>query len=284
MVFRSTLPPRTNGWIRLPMRFRISTASCCLPTPMPLVSEALRLSADDSEGEGESLVERRQRPASVTADVKALFNGSNSGGQSQLNPAFRSVDDSLGFAGPLSYHDPRRVSDYWQPTSVSSRTDSEASKRDSDPTLQDKLRLSGGGVGNGPPQSHAARAVSARTQSLDITSLNFSRALTGQSSAFGPVPPSPGAASSSPGTATSQYFPGSHAPSALRANVTGRPVSSYEASYDGVDSVTQGEQRVRCSTKQKLTRRPVERIGFSSVATWRHGTLITCCFFFFFAF
>ena len=179
------------------------------------------------EGEGESLVERRSRPASVTADVKALFNGSN--GQSQHNPSFRSVDDSLGFAGPLSYHDPRRVADYWQPSS-------EASKRDSDPVIQDKMRMAGTA-----PQSHAARAISARTQSLDITSLNFSRALAGQSSAFGPVPASPGAASSSPGTAPSQYFPGGHAPSALRANVTGRPVSSYEAGYDSVDSVTQGQ-------------------------------------------
>jgi hypothetical protein len=177
------------------------------------------------------LVERRKRPATVTADVKALFNGSN--GSSQLNPSFRSVDDSLGFAGPLSYHDPRRVADYWQPSS-------ETSKRDSDPVIQDKMRQAGGSS-NGPHQSHAARAISARTQSLDITSLNFSRALTGQSSAFGPVPASPGAASSSPGTATSQYFPGGHAPSALRANVTGRPVSSYDAGYDGVDSVAQGE-------------------------------------------
>jgi len=179
-------------------------------------------------------VERRQRPATVTADVKALFNGGNA--QSQSHNSFRSVDDSLGFAGPLSYHDPRRVNDYWQPTSVSGRSDSEMSKRDSDPVIQDKLRSGGG---NGPPQSHATRSVSGRTQSLDISSLSFSRALTGQSSAFGPVPPSPGVASSSPGTATSQYFPG-HAPSTLRANVTGRPVSSYD-SYDGVDGVTHGE-------------------------------------------
>ena len=61
------------------------------------------------DGEGESLFDRRQRPAAVSTDVKALFDGP--GGP------YPPVDDSasLGFAGPLSFHDPRRVPEFWQP-------------------------------------------------------------------------------------------------------------------------------------------------------------------------
>ncbi len=58
-------------------------------------------------------MERRQRPATVATNVKALFDGP--GGP------YRPTEDSasLGFAGPLSFHDPRRVPDYWQPAGVS---------------------------------------------------------------------------------------------------------------------------------------------------------------------
>lgn len=190
-----------------------------------------------TEAEGESLVERRQRPVSVTTDVKALFNG----GVSQVGPAFRSLDDSLGFAGPLSYHDPKRVQDVWQPPAPAqsaARAEHEPSKRDSDPVIQEKVRMA-----SHHAPTHNARSVSARTQSLDITSLNFSRALMGGGNAFGPVPPSPGAATSSPNTATGQYFPGQHDVRAS-VNLTGRPASTYESS--SVDSVTQGWFAVHC--------------------------------------
>ena len=181
--------------------------------------------------EPEGFVERRKRPATITTNVKALFD---SGAPPTVNPAFRSMDDSLGFAGPLSYHDPRRVNDFWQSTNQpSSRPDSETSKRDSDPLLADKVRTA-----SHHAQSHATRAVSARTQSLDISSLNFARALAGN--AFGPVPASPGTIASGPSSATGQYFPGQHG-HGLRANVTGRPVSSFDSTYDAsVENLSQG--------------------------------------------
>ena len=177
-------------------------------------------------------MERRPRPAAVTTNVKALFDGPgpHNGGAAQ----FRPIDDSLGFAGPMSYHEPHRVQEYWRPAGLqsnNSRAESEASKRDSDPVIQDKVRQASANH----PQSHAARAISARTQSLDITSLNLSRALAGSSqSAFGPMPPSPGAATSSPNTATAQFFPGQHG---LRANVTGRGMGNYD---NQMETVTQG--------------------------------------------
>jgi hypothetical protein len=194
-----------------------------------------------TEGEGESLVERRQRPVSVTTDVKALFNG----GVSQVGAAYRSLDDSLGFAGPLSYHDPSKRSqqDYWQPPALSQpppRADSDSGvRRDDPPVISEHVRQSSHHV----VPSHAVRAVSARTQSLDITSLNFSRALTGAGHAFGPVPPSPGTITSSPNTATGQYFPGTHSQHALRANVTGRQagVAVGKGGAGSMDSVTQCE-------------------------------------------
>ena len=181
------------------------------------------------ESETDTVVERRQRPATITADVKALFNGGAHGhAHSTVSSSFRSVDDSLGFAGPLSYHDPRRSGDFWPnpPGQQPARTDAgDISKGDSDPSLQDRVRSSQHGTSHG-----------LRTQSLDIKSIQFSRGLT--ASAFGPVPPSPG--SGSPHTATAQYFPGQHQHQ-LRPNVTGRgPHGAYELSHDAVDSVTQG--------------------------------------------
>jgi hypothetical protein len=183
---------------------------------------------------------------SITTDVKALFDGP--GGR------YRVVEDpaSLGFAGPLSFHDPRRVPDFWQPAGAQAvgfpcgthtaslkmleqpappRTGSEISKRDSDPLIQEKVRQ----ASVGQAHTHVGRSVSARTQSLDITSLNFSRSQSGSQGAFSPIPPSPGALASSPNTATGQYFPGQHPH--LRPNVTGRAMGGYDS---GLDSVTQG--------------------------------------------
>jgi hypothetical protein len=169
---------------------------------------------------------------SVATDVKALFDGPQ-----QPGGPYRSVDDTLGFAGPLSYHDPRRVPDYWQPSSVQSlasnhgRSEEGASKRDSDPIIEHKVRQASA-------PSHTR--VSNRTQSLDITSLNFSRSLNASQSQsnFGPMPPSPntGAITSSPSTATAQFFPGH----GLRANTTGR---NNMGSYDSaITDVTHGER------------------------------------------
>lgn len=198
-------------------------------------SKLLATNAASSTSEGESgdpVVERRQRPVTMNADVKALFNG---GPQSQVHPPFRSVDDSLGFAGPLSYHDPRRVGEFWPtgPTHPSTtRTESDGNKRDEPSGLQERVRSQHG----------------LRTQSLDITSVKqFSRGLA-NSGAFGPVPASPGSGSS-PHTASAQYFPGGpqHLHQ-LRPNMTGRPSHSgyssdlsHDASQTAVDAVTQGE-------------------------------------------
>ncbi len=147
------------------------------------------------------------------------------------------MDDSLGFAGPLSYHDPRRVNDVWQTTG---RPEAEGSKRESDPNIQDKVRQAGQ-----QPQSHATRAVSARTQSLDITSLNFARALAGNTFGHGSAASSSSAApvASSPGSATGQFFPGQHA-HPLRAKTPGQPVSSYDSYTPPVENITQGKSDV----------------------------------------
>lgn len=166
-----------------------------------------------------------------------------------------------GFAGPLGYPAPTRVPDFWQPagapipvSSLSSatrgkkknpnvqvpappRSDTETTnKRDSDPIIQEKVRQA---QIHGPHGQ--ARGVSARTQSLDITSLNFSRALAGGGGQnnFGPIPPSPspgvGGMASSPNTATGQFFPHSHAVHPLHPNMTGK--GYYETQ---LDVVTQG--------------------------------------------
>jgi hypothetical protein len=190
-----------------------------------------------TETEGSSLVGGQPRPAS-TADVKALFEG-QAGGMMPEDPAV------LGFANPLSY-DPRRVSEIWQPSSTTPQpagpTPSQAdpSKRDSDPIIQDKVRAAAAGLGHAPGHP---RGMSTRTQSLDITSLNFSRALAGSGAGqgpFAPMPPSPGGAGSSPNTASGPYFPGG-GPSGhahhQHSHSTGKGYS-----YDtALDSVTQGE-------------------------------------------
>ncbi|TXT11510.1 uncharacterized protein COLE_01920 [Cutaneotrichosporon oleaginosum] len=56
--------------------------------------------------------------------------------------------------------------------------------------------------GHGHGHGNPARAVGARTQSLDITQLNFARALGGPAPSFAPVPPSP---SQSPGNYERRY-------------------------------------------------------------------------------
>lgn len=73
-------------------------------------SKLLATGGNAPEGEGESLIERRPRPAAPT-NVKALFDGP--GGSSGSGGAWP-ADESLGFAGPLSFHDPRRVPVHWQ--------------------------------------------------------------------------------------------------------------------------------------------------------------------------
>lgn len=213
-----------------------------------LATSAAAAAVAAAEGEPETVVERRQRPATITADVKALFNG---GAHAHaVSASFRSVDDSLGFAGPLSYHDPRRGGEFWPnpPVQQPSRADGgDISKRDSDPSLQDRVRASAHGHGHGHGTSHGLR-----TQSLDIKSLQFARGLAAQAfppdrnaSNVGPVPPSPGFLDS-PHTATAQFFPGHQTHQQhqhqLRPNVTGRGAhAAYDLSHDAVDSVTQGE-------------------------------------------
>jgi len=186
--------------------------------------------------------------------MKALFDGPGSY-PSSSDPA------TLGFAGPLSYHNPQRIPDYWQPAQIPAQipipisapppaAETSPSKRDSDPVIADKVRQASHGHNHQNQLSHAARNASARTQSLDISSLSFSRTLSGSASAFGPMPPSPGAVNGSPNTASGQYFPGQH----LRANVTGRGKNGYDSN---IDSVTQGEFCIQF--KQEMTLIPILR-------------------------
>ncbi|ORX41050.1 hypothetical protein BD324DRAFT_647947 [Kockovaella imperatae] len=206
-------------------------------------SKLLSTRGNGPDEENEPSVEKKPNTSSSASDVKALFNGSSSqiGNGASL---FRSLDDTSALF--MNQHD-SKIQEYWKrsyvrpqtvlqninvngqtspatltnvnqpslssvgrnPSNRGERNEAEASKRDSDPVLQDKLRQ----AASGHPQSHAVRAVSARTQSLDITSLNFSRALSGaNSSNFGPMPPSPGIPTSSPNTATGQYFPSGNRP------------------------------------------------------------------------
>ncbi|WRT70668.1 uncharacterized protein IL334_007666 [Kwoniella shivajii] len=208
-------------------------------------SKLLATGANNNEAEGESLVERRQRPVTVSTDVRALFNGP--GGP------YRSTDDgALGFAGPLSYQNPQRGSDLWPGSAQPTRTESDHSKRDSDPIIQDRVRQASTGHSNThPPHPHSQPRVNPamRHQSLDISHMNFSRSLSG-TSAFGPMPPSPTAANSSPNTATGPYFP--HVgPHPIRANVTGRGgyggVGNATTPDQGVEGVTQGLSNVQVS-------------------------------------
>ncbi|WVF68055.1 hypothetical protein IAT40_002818 [Kwoniella sp. CBS 6097] len=199
-------------------------------------SKLLSTGTNTAEAEAESLVERRQRPVTVSTDVRALFNGP--GG------SYRPGDESaLGFAGPLNYQNPQRGSDLWPGSAQPTRTESDHSKRDSDPIIQDRIRQASTGHSNQPPHYHAqSRVLSNRHQSLDIS--HFSRSHSSSQSAFGPMPPSPTAANSSPNTATGPYFP--HVgPHPIRANVTGRGGYGGGVSGDaGVDSVTQGLSNV----------------------------------------
>lgn len=106
----------------------------------------------------------------------------------------------------------------------------EPSKRESDPLIQDKVRQAtlGPGVPLGP--HHHPRGASARTQSLDITSLNFARTLSSGAGGFGVLPASPAALLGSPSTASGQYFPSSSG------------VGTKGFPYDkGLDGVTNGE-------------------------------------------
>ncbi|KAK8850505.1 hypothetical protein IAR55_004423 [Kwoniella newhampshirensis] len=204
-------------------------------------SKLLATGANNTEGEGESLVERRQRPVTVSTDVRALFNGPGA--------SFRSAEEgSLGFAGPLGYTEPRRGADLWPGSTQPTRTESDHTKRDSDPIIQDRVRQASTGHGVPPhPHPHSQpRVVSARHQSLDISHMNFSRSLSSNQGSFGPMPPSPTAANSSPNTATGPYFP--HAgPHPIRANVTGRGGYGGAGGDQGVDSLTQALSNIQVS-------------------------------------
>ena len=150
------------------------------------------------------------RPQAVLQSINV--NAANPTGPPAMNPASNPMPVNTGTNNRPS-------------SSRGERHEQEGSKRDSDPIIQEKVRAAG------HPQSHAVRSIAGRTQSLDITSLNFSRALTGGSN-FGPMPPSPGVPISSPNTATAQYFP----PSGQHR--MGRGPGGFDAQ---LDSVTQGE-------------------------------------------
>ncbi|WWC92268.1 uncharacterized protein L201_007222 [Kwoniella dendrophila CBS 6074] len=216
-------------------------------------SKLLATGANNTEAEGESLVERRQRPVTVSTDVRALFNGP--GG------SYRSGDEgALGFAGPLGYQTTQRGSDLWPGSTQPTRTESDHSKRDSDPIIQDRVRQASTGhsnTSNPPPTSsshphpHSQSRINPtmRHQSLDISHMKFSRSssTSGGNNSFGPMPPSPTAANSSPNTATGPYFP--HVgPHPIRANVTGRGGGYTSSTSDqGVEGVTQAMGNVQVS-------------------------------------
>ncbi|WVN89687.1 uncharacterized protein L203_104917 [Cryptococcus depauperatus CBS 7841] len=185
----------------------------------------------DATEEGE--VFANGMPRGHGENVRALFNGSGT----------VHVD-------PLSHRDPMR--EVWhgsnQQPPAPTRTESDHQKRDSDPIINDRLRQAIAGHGN--PFSHRhphsqPRISSNRHQSLDISQLNFSRALSSGSSVFGPMPPSPTAVNSSPNTATGPNFPhmGSHS---IRTNLTGR--GSYGGGSSGdLESVTQTMSNMQVS-------------------------------------
>lgn len=132
----------------------------------------------------------RTRTAVDSNNVKALFEAPG--------------DSNPGFAGPLGV--PRSAKpEFWQPSGPTHvRAETDSVKRDTEPSIQERIRSVTHQVS---PQSQRG---SARTQSLDMKSLNFSRSLSGGSNNFGPMPPSPGGGLvSSPGTATGPFFPSS---------------------------------------------------------------------------
>lgn len=156
-------------------------------------------------GEGETGDFRRPRPASVSTDVRALFDGPNSD----------ATAPGAGFAGPLSFRDPRRNTDLWQASTTyagvtgQSRTENESSgptNGQSPPAPRPQ------GVGHGQPHQqagHGSRVGANRTQSLDISGLSFSRALGSGAGQLGPMPPSPALG---PQSASGQFFPGGTGP------------------------------------------------------------------------
>lgn len=191
----------------------------------------------------------QSRSRSITTDVKAIFDG----------PPYAGVADDLaptgnkGFAGPLSYHDPRRTSEYWQsPQPIRSEIvntppaieSSIHAKRESDPLIHDKVRQAtiGPGVPLGPGSLHGhghghghPRGTSARTQSLDITSLNFSRTLSQVGGGLGPMPSSPGGIlGNGPNTASGPYFPPG-------SGGSGSGGKGYPYDQTGLEGVTTGE-------------------------------------------
>ncbi|WVQ70686.1 hypothetical protein IAR50_000208 [Cryptococcus sp. DSM 104548] len=130
---------------------------------------------------------------------------------------------------PLSFQD-RRIEELWpivNPVSqrpAPTRTESDHQKRESDPIINDRIRQAS--TGHVPAGSHSgaiphrhhphsqSRITTNRHQSLDISQLNFSRALSGggKSSPFGMMPGSPPALDSSPNTATGGFMPRAPSP------------------------------------------------------------------------
>ncbi|WOO79323.1 KH domain protein [Vanrija pseudolonga] len=204
--------------------------------------------ADGTDGDSRP----NRRPQVSPTNVKALFDGSAPASASSNVPTTPYGDNNLGFAGPLAFN----VPDYWQPAAPGAPPaapggpsapggPNELSKRGSDSTLEEKLRNSGGSVHPTPhhtpghahalshSHAHPSRAVGTRTQSLDITQLNFARALGGPQASFAPVPPSP-TTTSSPNTATGTYFPPANA-------------NNQRFNSSTVDGVTQGLANVQVS-------------------------------------
>lgn len=155
----------------------------------------------------------RPRTAVDSSDVKALFEGPG--------------NENPGFAGPLGLPS-ARAPEFWQPSGPThTRSETESAKRDPESAVREHVRAATQHV-----SPHSQRGMSARTQSLDISSLNFSRSLSsGGSNPFGPMPPSPSGMVSSPNTATGPFFPSSHRP--LHPQATGGRYT--------VDSITDGE-------------------------------------------
>ncbi|KAI9633504.1 putative cytoplasm protein [Dioszegia hungarica] len=184
----------------------------------------------------------RARP--IPADVKAIFDAPSTNTLDGIRPV---EDGERGFAGPLSYHDPRRGTEIWQspkPVRSESMSTESRSKRGSDPLIPEKLRQAtlGPGVPLGPApgqgNGHAhPRGAAARTQSLDITSLNFSRTLSSGAGGFGVLPLSPAAIlANSPNTASGQYFP-----STTSGGLGLMGTKSFPYESPGLDGITSGE-------------------------------------------
>ena len=191
------------------------------------------LSTSANPEDSENLLDRRPRPATSASDVRALFDGTIQPSQSHQHipghQSFRSVDESGAFGYPFGFAGTRPVGEPWQqpggPTPA--RTESEASKRDSDPILQEKVRQ----MPSGPGPHQQPRMVSNRTQSLDITSLNFARREIGQMGTIGQ-----GAVTASPNTSTGQYFPHAVPP----------PQSTSMYMDSALEGVTQGQSNISC--------------------------------------